>query len=138
MSLENVLIALISGVFGGGLLYLAARSKTKADVQIALAKVDADHETEGRSVALQEIEASLLRLSNENKELREKHAREMAAAVARITALEQEQVRLHASERQCHIDLAFLRGQIAELKGQAPIVNSTTVNAAPAASTEGT
>ena len=124
---EKIILALIAGLFGGGLAFLAARSKTKTDAKVALAKVDADHETEGRSVAIQEIEASLLRLAAENTDLRAKHEKEMAAAVARISALEQEQKRLHDSERQCHNDLAFLRGKIAVLEGQTPTSLSAAV-----------
>lgn len=130
---QNLLIAIVSGLFGGGLLYLAARSKTKGDVKVALAKVDADHEVEGRSVAIKEMEASLLRLSEENRQLRT----DQAALLGRVDALEKSTDQLRESEKQCHKDLAFLQGKIAVLEGLTPSVNQTTVNAAPAATTEG-
>lgn len=133
--IEKIVVALIGGVFGGGLLYLAARSKTKGDVTVALAKVDADHETEGRSVAIKELEASLLRLVEENKN----YGLRIAALEAEAAEMRVEQTRLQDSEQQCQKDLAFLRGQLAVLQGGASSVNVTQATAAPAAQpTEGT
>lgn len=109
---DSIIVSLIGGLFGGGLLYLAARSKTKGDVKVALTKVKADHETENRSVAIEELEASLIRLSEENKQLRA----DQAADRARIGILEAEYSSLRKTERECKEELAFLKGKLAVLE----------------------
>ena len=124
---QTLIIAIVSGFIGSGLLYLASQSKTKGDVQVALAKVDADHETEGRSVAIREMEASLVRLAEENRQLRA----DQTLLLGRVDALEKSTEQLRDSERQCHKDLAFLQGKIAVLEAQAPTVTVTSARTAP-------